>query len=113
MYADVMTNSMGKAISETYRRREIQEEFNIRNGIVPTGIRKAVRDITDRIRSQTHIADPSQTVSDLGKDEAIRMVKALERQMKEAAQNLEFEKAAMIRDRIVEIRSLVLMSEDP
>ena len=113
MYADVMTNSMGKAISETYRRREIQEEFNIRNGIVPTGIRKAVRDITDRIRSQTHIANPSQTVNDLGKDEAIRMVKALERQMKEAAQNLEFEKAAMIRDRIVEIRSLVLMSEDP
>ncbi len=112
MYADKMTASMEKALNETYRRREIQEEFNTRNGITPTGIRKAVRDITDRVRSQIQIPDQSLEIGSLGKEEATRMVKGLERQMKQAAQNLEFEKAALIRDEIVEIRTKIMTDGD-
>ena len=112
MYADKMTASMEKALNETYRRREIQEEFNTRNGITPTGIRKAVRDITDRVRSQVQTPDQSLEIGSLGKEEATRMVKGLERQMKQAAQNLEFEKAALIRDEIVEIRTKIMTDGD-
>ena len=112
MYADKMTASMEKALNETYRRREIQQEFNTRNGITPTGIRKAVRDITDMVRSQVQIPAQSLQVGALGKDEAARMVKGLERQMKQAAQNLEFEKAALIRDQIVEIRTKMMIDGD-
>ena len=112
MYADKMTASMEKALNETYRRREIQAEFNTRNGITPTGIRKAVRDITDMIRGQIQTPDQSLQVGGLGKDEATRMAKGLERQMKQAAQNLEFEKAALIRDQIVEIRTKLMIDGD-
>ena len=104
MYADTMTDSMKRAIDETYRRRAIQVAHNEKNGIVPVGIRKAVKDINDRVRAVAE-SRPAYTVSDaIPREEATRIVKELEKQMKEAARNLEFERAAMLRDQIGELR---------
>jgi len=104
MYADAVTGSMERAIAEIQRRREIQEAYNLENGITPQGIRKAIKDITERIRSiaPTHeIKDAPELVS---LEQIARLIKDLDKQMKTAAKNLEFEKAALIRDRIIELR---------
>ena len=85
MYADVMTDSMRRAIEETDRRRRIQEAYNREHGIEPEGIRKAVRDITDRVR-QVAEEKPEYSTGDIPKDEIARLIKDLEKQMKDAAQ---------------------------
>lgn len=104
MYADRMTDSMKRAIGETYRRRKIQLDYNEEHGIIPVGIRKAVKDITDRVRAVAE-SPATYTVSPtIPRDEAARLVKDLEKQMKEAARSLEFERAALIRDQIAELR---------
>ena len=111
MYADVITGSMRTAIDETYRRRDIQHAHNLQHGIMPQSIRKEVRDITERVRQ---IADSraAYTVNkDLSKDEMAREVRELEKRMKEAARSLEFEKAAMLRDQIIELRRLMVLDE--
>jgi excinuclease ABC subunit B len=103
MYADRMTDSMRRAIDETERRRAIQIAYNEANGIEPIGIRKQIRDITDGLRVAE--AEPTYTAaSDLPRDELVRLVKELEGQMKAAAQSLEFERAAQLRDQVVELR---------
>ena len=112
MYADTRTASIEHAISETYRRRTIQEAHNREHGIVPQGIRKEVRDITQRIRRVAEEHAPYEVRKDLPRDELARMVRELERQMKEAAKNLEFEKAAMLRDQILDLRRLLAGDED-
>jgi excinuclease ABC subunit B len=107
MYADTVTGSMQRAIDETYRRRRIQEQYNREHGIEAASIQKAVRDITDHVRMQAaeeKAGYDGAAPSDLPKDELLRLVKELETQMKTAAKNLEFEKAAALRDRIVELR---------
>ncbi|MBF6612856.1 MAG: excinuclease ABC subunit UvrB [Chloroflexi bacterium] len=110
MYADVVTRSMQAAIEETYRRREIQIAHNKEHGIEPASIQKQVRDITERVRAVAE-TKAEYTVSPTGevmvnKDEIARMIKDLESQMKSAAKLLEFEKAAAIRDKIVELRRM-------
>ncbi len=104
MYADTMTESMRAAIDETNRRRRIQMEFNEANGITPQGIKKAIRDITERVRAIAETQPEYRVGMGIPRDEAARLVKDLERQMKEAARALEFEKAALLRDQIVELR---------
>jgi excinuclease ABC subunit B len=108
MYADVVTRSMQEAIEETYRRREIQMKYNQEHGIEPASIQKQVRDITERVKliaeEKVEYEQSSEGDIMLSKDELARMVKELESQMKSAAKLLEFEKAAAIRDRIVELR---------
>jgi excinuclease ABC subunit B len=104
MYADTMTDSMKRAIDETYRRRAIQIAHNEKHGIVPVGIRKAVKDITDRVRAVAESRPVYAVGNGIPREEAARMIKELEKQMKDAARNLEFEKAAMLRDQIVELR---------
>ena len=104
MYADTVTESMRKAIEETYRRRKIQMEYNEKHGITPTGIRKAIRDITDRVRAVAESRQPYSVGTDIPRSELARLIKDLESQMKAAAKNLEFEKAALLRDQIVELR---------
>ncbi|MHB9091439.1 MAG: helicase-related protein, partial [Chloroflexota bacterium] len=104
MYADVVTRSMQKAIDETYRRRRIQLEHNERHGITPAGIRKAIKDITERVRQVAEERPAYQTGGEIPRDELVRLVKELEVQMKLAAKNLEFEKAALLRDQIVDLR---------
>jgi len=103
MYADTVTGSMQAALDEVYRRRKIQTAYNEAHGITPQGIKKAIKDISDRIVAVAEARAPYQ-VSKLPKDEQLRLIKDLESQMKQAAKNLEFEKAALLRDRIIEIR---------
>jgi len=114
MYADTMTRSMKAAIDETYRRRKIQLEHNERHGIQPRGIVKEIRDLTERVRAVAEEAAEYQTgdtatgiISQIPRDELTRMIKDLESQMKTAARDLEFEKAALIRDQIVELRRII------
>ncbi len=111
MYADVMTDSMRRAIAETDRRRRIQESYNAEHGIQPEGIQKAVRDITDRVR-QVAEEKPEYKTGDIPKEEIARLIKDFEGQMKAAAKNLEFEKAALLRDRVVELRSELVGDEE-
>jgi excinuclease ABC subunit B len=103
MYADTVTQSMQKAIEETGRRREIQEAYNKEHGITPQGIRKAIKDITERVQAVAETRTP-YTVTPISKEEISHLIKQLESQMKAAAKNLEFEKAALLRDRIIELR---------
>ncbi len=103
MYADNLTQSMQKAIEETRRRRQTQEAYNKEHGITPQGIKKAIKDITERVQAVAE-ARTHYMVTPISKEELIHLIKQLESQMKAAAKNLEFEKAAMIRDRIIELR---------
>ena len=103
MYADTFTRSMEGAIKETRRRRQMQQAYNQAHGITPQGIKKAIKDITERVQAVAETRTP-YVVTPLPKGEMVRLIKQLETQMKEAARNLEFEKAAMIRDRIIELR---------
>ncbi|MYA20395.1 MAG: excinuclease ABC subunit UvrB [Chloroflexi bacterium] len=103
MYADTVTDSMRTALGETERRRAIQLAWNERHGIEPAGISKEIRDITDGLRVAEE--SPAYVVAtDLPRDELLRMIKELESQMKSAARELEFERAAQLRDQIVELR---------
>lgn len=119
MYADTMTRSMKAAIDETYRRREIQIAHNTSHDIQPRGIVKDIKDLTDRVRevaeqsAQYDAGDGKAegVIHELPRDELTRMVKDLESQMKKAAKNLEFEKAALLRDQVVELRRV--MESDP
>jgi len=103
MYADTVTNSMRAAIDETRRRRQIQEAYNKQHGITPQGIRKAIKDITERVQTVAETRAPYVTTP-VAKEDIARLIKELESQMKTAARNLEFEKAALLRDRIIELR---------
>lgn len=111
MYADKMTDAMRSAIDETNRRREKQVGYNQEHGIEPVSIIKAVRDLTDQLAAHA-VAEPQaeyrvKGIAGLPKNEMQRVIAALETQMKEAAQNLEFEKAAVLRDQIFELRSIM------
>jgi excinuclease ABC subunit B len=116
MYADTMTRSMKVAIDETYRRRELQTKYNQEHGIQPRGIVKDIKDLTERVRAIAEERSEYQTaasdghpgvIAEIPKDELARMVKDLESQMKTAAKDLEFEKAALLRDQIVELRRII------
>jgi len=114
MYADKSTDSMKRALDETNRRRAIQIAHNEEHHIIPAGIVKSVRDLTARLRAvaekkgEYDVASPAQ----LPKDELARLIKELEKQMKEAAHNLEFEKAALLRDQIFELRQALVEKDD-
>lgn len=103
MYADTVTASMREAMDEIYRRRRVQEVYNKKRGITPQGIKKAIRDITDQIKVVAETKAP-YTPTPISKEEVARLIRDLESQMKKAAKNLEFERAALLRDRIVELR---------
>jgi len=103
MYADTVTKSMAVAIKETQRRRQIQEDYNREHGITPKSIRKAIKDITERVRAVAETRTP-YVVTPVAKEAVARLIKELEAQMKTAARNLEFEKAALLRDRVIELR---------
>ncbi len=103
MYADSITGSMAAAMGETRRRRQIQEAYNQEHGITPQGIRKAIKDITERVRAVAETRTPYVTAP-LPKEDIARLTKELESQMKLAARNLEFERAALLRDRVIELR---------
>ncbi len=103
MYADRLTDSMQRAIDETNRRRAVQQRHNEEHGIEPQSIVKEVRDLTDRVRAVAEQRVAYQ-VEALPRAEVTYLISELEQQMKEAAKNLEFEKAALLRDQIFELR---------
>ena len=103
MYADEVTSSMQRAIAETQRRRGIQEAFNREHNITPQGIRKAIKDITERLKTVAEERAP-YAAAPSDREEIPRLIKELQGQMKAASKNLEFEKAALYRDRIFELR---------
>ncbi|MCG8353247.1 MAG: excinuclease ABC subunit UvrB [Chloroflexales bacterium] len=122
MYADTVTASMDAAIRETQRRRDIQMTYNKRHNITPIGISKQVRDLTDRLRKVAEergeyvvngkdVAAGATSVIDIPRDEVVKLIKDLEKQMKQAARDLEFEKAASLRDQIVELRKTLALEE--
>jgi excinuclease ABC subunit B len=104
MYADTITDSMREAIDETNRRRQIQEEYNRQHGIVPASIVKEIRDLTSRVQSTVRAHTGERAATEIPRDEAFRLISELEKQMKDAAAALEFEKAALLRDQIMELR---------
>ena len=106
MYADTITDSMRQAIDETERRRTLQEAYNAEKGITPQSIRKTVRDITERVKAVAETRAEYVTQGELPKEDLLRLIKELESQMKTAARNLEFEKAALLRDQIVDLRKV-------
>ena len=111
MYADTITASMRRAIDETERRRQVQESFNREHGITPQGIKKSIKDITDRVRMIAEETAP-YNAGELPKDEIARTILELERRMKEAARDLEFEKAAALRDQVIDLRKVLALDRD-
>ncbi|MGE7593967.1 excinuclease ABC subunit UvrB [Peribacillus frigoritolerans] len=109
MYADRITNSMEIAINETRRRREIQEKYNEEHGIMPQTIQK---DIRDSIRA-THVAEEGEeykedlapSLAKLPKKERLKVMASMEKEMKEAAKALDFERAAELRDLLLELKA--------
>jgi excinuclease ABC subunit B len=119
MYADKMTESMRKAIDETTRRRAKQEAYNLEHGIQPVSIIKAVRDITARLSAPVGVAEErapygADGVSKdrMSRNELQRVITGLEQQMKALAKELEFEKAAALRDQIYELRAMLADESD-
>jgi excinuclease ABC subunit B len=120
LYANNMTDSMKAAISETERRRKIQEDHNKAHGITPVSIVKQIRDLTDRVKIM--VADESgqplpdthkPDLNSMAKEDLYKLARELEKEMKAAATNLEFEKAAALRDQLYELRgALALTSAD-
>ena len=113
LYADKMTGAMEAAINETNRRREIQQRYNLEHNIEPQSIVKGIRDLTDRVRVMAEAGSEYETGGDdesavdptqLPKDELAKLIRQIETEMKEAAKALEFERAAALRDQLVELR---------
>jgi excinuclease ABC subunit B len=109
MYADTVTESMAKALGETKRRRETQVAYNLEHGIEPKTIRKEVHDILSVLGGADGGTDAAAAVraEKLPRDVAEAMAKEIERKMREAAANLEFEKAAALRDELVNLRKQI------
>ena len=104
MYADTITGSMERAIKETNRRREIQAKYNEEHGIIPRSISKGIRDIIEA----TIVAEDEPKFEDsFSKDEIESMIVGLEQAMLLAAEELNFEKAAELRDKIIELKKML------
>jgi excinuclease ABC subunit B len=111
MYADKMTDAMRFALQETNRRREKQVAYNAEHGIEPVGIVKAVRDLTDQLKARVVAEERAGYKVNGGermpRKELQRLIGELEARMREAAKNLEFEQAALLRDQLYEVRTLL------
>ncbi|RVD73753.1 excinuclease ABC subunit UvrB [Mesorhizobium sp. M4A.F.Ca.ET.029.04.2.1] len=118
LYADQITGSMERAMAETNRRREKQMEWNAANGITPESVKSRIADILDSVYEKDHVrADISQFTDDAGAMMGNNLkthLEALDKQMRDAAANLDFEKAARVRDEIKRLREMELaISDDP
>jgi len=115
MYADRITDSMKFAIDETNRRRAKQVKYNQENGIIPVSIHKAIHDLTEEF-SEKAVSEmrgeyKAKSVMDMPRNEIQKIISEMEKQMKEAAKNLEFERAAALRDEIYELKNLLAEDE--
>lgn len=105
MYADNISGAMEYTVNETGRRRELQEAYNIANNIIPKTVSKGVRDAIEATKIEDESEEANKKVAEMTKKELINFVAKLEKQMKQAASDLQFERAAMLRDRIFEYKS--------
>jgi excinuclease ABC subunit B len=116
MYGDRITDAMRSAIDETNRRRAKQDAYNKAHGIEPVSIVKAIRDLTDQMASRAVAESEGEYIAKgaaaLPKKEMLRVIKDMETRMKEAARDLEFETAAMLRDQIFDLRAIVAEQEN-
>ncbi len=106
MYADVVTESMARAIGETRRRRELQLAYNAEHGIEPKSVRKEIHDILSMVGATEEVQADIRREK-IPRDVAMRMASELEQKMREYAANLEFEKAAALRDELIELRKQI------
>ncbi|MEW5867313.1 MAG: excinuclease ABC subunit UvrB [Bacillota bacterium] len=104
MYADIITHSMRRAIDETNRRRKIQMEYNERHGITPESVRKAIHDIAEFARVAEEKPTYEADAREMSDKELANLIRTLEQEMRKAAQELEFERAAELRDKIRDLR---------
>jgi excinuclease ABC subunit B len=114
MYGDQITRSMGMALEETRRRRKIQEEFNRAHNITPTSIRKSIKNILSSIYEADYYTIPLVAEAQaeyISPKEIPKLVKKLKKEMREAAQELDFERAALLRDRIRDIQEAELRGD--
>ena len=107
MYADKITRSMDIAINETKRRRSIQEEYNQKHGITPMTIQKEIRDVirATQVAEDEEQYKPASKYKNLSKKEKEKVIKEMEKEMKEAAKALNFERAAELRDLVLELKA--------
>jgi excinuclease ABC subunit B len=107
MYADTITESMRRAIDETERRRQIQIAYNKQHGITPQTVRKKVRDVIEatKVAEDAPVYETAERVGKMTKKERQRLIAQLEKEMKAAARELEFERAAELRDMIIELKA--------
>jgi excinuclease ABC subunit B len=117
MYADQITDAMRAALDETERRRAIQQAYNEEHGIEPASIIKEVRDLTQRVQQMTAPSPESEEVearaaSELPKPELKKLIDSIEQEMKAAAKALEFEKAAVLRDQLMELRQIMALKSE-
>jgi len=113
LYADKMTDSMKRAIDETNRRRKIQDDYNIEHNISPVGITKAVHDITERLANVSEEdgkkpRSARELAASMQQRELKRLINEMENQMRAAAKELEFERAAMLRDQVYELKAILI-----
>jgi excinuclease ABC subunit B len=111
LYADVMTDSMKKALDETSRRRQVQLEYNERNGIVPQSIVRPIDMSLVAVAEGDYVTVPlesDEAVEDLTPEQRQRFIGELEERMREAARKFEFEKAAQLRDRVKSLRAVAV-----
>ena len=109
LYADAVTDSMRKAIDETGRRREIQRRYNEEHGITPQSVKRNIRDLGMAIHEADYVTVPvAAEGAEYQPEQLPRIVEELEREMRKAAEALEFEKAAQLRDRVVALKDLQL-----
>ena len=112
MYADVMTDSMKAAIEETERRRTIQEKYNKENNIIPRSIKKAVRDLISISKNVEKEAEPEKDPESMNCKELESEISKTQKQMKKAAAELDFEKAAELRDRMIMLKKHLQETEE-
>jgi excinuclease ABC subunit B len=106
MYADKITKSMKYAIDETNKRRKIQNEFNKKFGVQPKSIITSIKDITEKLKDKSTEDKDEKYINNLTKVEFRQLIKKLEKEMKSYAKGMEFEKAAMVRDQISDLRKI-------
>lgn len=107
MYADEISKAMKYTIDETRRRREIQDAYNKENNIIPKTVEKSVRDVIEATKADGEEGDMNKAASEMTKKELMKFVEKLEKEMKQAASDLQFERAAMLRDRVFEYKSRI------
>lgn len=111
MYADKVTPSMRRAIDETERRRKIQETYNLEHDIVPKGIKKAIHDVIEATMAAEEVVNyEGERIKKMKKEELQTYIKSLEEEMYAASKALQFERAAQLRDMIVELKTLKVKS---